>query len=106
MVQQGRLLAAALGGEDTIERARVDELLSRIGQRGDARLRVYDSAATLLADSNALGFGGASPSAPEYPDRSPIRRRPRVSGRARCIAWAPASSPHAARSSASAHAWA
>ena len=58
MVQQGRLVAAALSAEDTIDPAKADEFLRRLQQRGDGRLRIYGPAANLLADSNSIRFPG------------------------------------------------
>jgi len=49
MVQQGRLLAAALAGDDLKEEART--ILGRLGDRTDARLRVVNSEGRLIADS-------------------------------------------------------
>jgi two-component system, OmpR family, sensor histidine kinase ChvG len=51
MVQQGRLVAAALGERDELTAEAATGLLRRLGQRGDARIRIYDANATLLADS-------------------------------------------------------
>jgi len=61
MVQQGRLVAAALSERAAIEPAAVYEFLSGVGQRGDARLRVYGADATLIADSNRIRFPGEAP---------------------------------------------
>jgi len=55
MVQEGRLLAAAL---ETRGRLRSDDarnILVQLGQRHEARLRVLDSTGDLLADSAVLG---------------------------------------------------
>ncbi len=55
MVQQGRILAAALSGRaalDSIEAARV---LVELGQRTTSRLRVFDAGGTVIADSSLLG---------------------------------------------------
>lgn len=54
MVQQGRLLAAALGGEE-ISAAGAQAVLRRLEQRTEARLRVVDQEGRLLADSALLG---------------------------------------------------
>src|SRR5439155_15624705 len=54
MVQQGRMLAAALSEHETIDPTRAGELLSRMGPRGDARLRVYGPGAVMMADSNRI----------------------------------------------------
>ena len=51
MVQQGRLVAAALGDRDALTGDAATALLRRLGQRGDARIRIYDANAILLADS-------------------------------------------------------
>jgi two-component system sensor histidine kinase ChvG len=58
MVQQGRLVAAALSEHETIDPARAGDLLSRLGQRGDARLRIYSTGTAVLADSNKIRFPG------------------------------------------------
>lgn len=70
MVQQGRLLASALEGEDLAKEA--EAVLSRLGTRNDARLRVVDRDGYLLADSAipevqtiALEENGAAVSYPE-----------------------------------------
>ncbi len=49
MVQQGRLLASAVAGENLAADARA--VLKRLGDRNDARLRVVDKNGYLLADS-------------------------------------------------------
>ncbi len=52
MVQQGRLVAAALGGGDAgIDEARVTQLLRQLGRRSEARLRIVDRDARVLGDS-------------------------------------------------------
>ena len=52
MVQQGRLVAAALGGgDDRIDEAQVARLLRQLGRRSEARIRVVDRNARLLGDS-------------------------------------------------------
>lgn len=55
MVQQGRLLAAALGDSGTLEPAAAVALLERLERRVEARLRVVDRHGNLLADSSRLG---------------------------------------------------
>jgi len=54
MVQHGRLVAAALSDRDPIDAAAATEFLTRLGESGDARLRVYDARGVLIADSNRL----------------------------------------------------
>jgi two-component system sensor histidine kinase ChvG len=51
MVQQARLVAAALSGGAAIDPAAAEALLARLGQRGEARIRIYDANGTLIADS-------------------------------------------------------
>lgn len=55
MVQQGRLLAAALGGQGEVDGAGSEALLRRLEQRTEARLRIFGKDGTLLADSSRLG---------------------------------------------------
>lgn len=55
MVQQGRLLAAALGEAGELQAEQAIELLQRLERRVDARLRVVDAEGTLLADSARFG---------------------------------------------------
>ncbi|MEM1247121.1 MAG: ATP-binding protein [Acidobacteriota bacterium] len=55
MVQQGRLLAAALGGDGLLAAERSQRILERLQQRTTARLRVLDHRALPLADSSSLG---------------------------------------------------
>lgn len=63
MVQQGRLLAAALGGQGELNADRSRELLDRLQGRTGARLRIYDRQGKILADSARLGPQGAEPAA-------------------------------------------
>lgn len=51
MVQQGRLVAAALGGDEAIDEARVTQLLRRLERRSEARLRIVDRDTRVLGDS-------------------------------------------------------
>jgi two-component system sensor histidine kinase ChvG len=51
MVQQGRIIAAALSEHEEVTSDGGRALLSRLGQRGDSRIRVYDRTAALVADS-------------------------------------------------------
>ncbi len=59
MVQQARVLAAALGGTPAIDADAARDVLRRLGQRNEARLRVFDAKGALVADSATLG--GTSP---------------------------------------------
>jgi hypothetical protein len=51
MVQQGRLIDAALGDRDTLAAPDAVALLTRLGRRGDSRIRIFDASSMLLADS-------------------------------------------------------
>jgi two-component system, OmpR family, sensor histidine kinase ChvG len=55
MVQQGRILAAALSGRGPLDAAEAERVLVELGQRTRARLRVFDTAGQLIADSSRLG---------------------------------------------------
>jgi two-component system sensor histidine kinase ChvG len=59
MVQQGRLVAAALGDREELTADAAVGLLTRLGQRGDARIRIYDVKGELLADSVRLSDASA-----------------------------------------------
>ena len=65
MVQQGRLVAAALG-ESPVTQATASALLARLGRRGDARIRVYDASGALVADSARLPEAAPVETASEY----------------------------------------
>jgi two-component system, OmpR family, sensor histidine kinase ChvG len=72
MVQQARLLAAALSDHDAIESAATAALLSRLGEGGEARLRVYDTSGILLADSNRFRLVQEAAASSPGPYTSPI----------------------------------
>lgn len=55
MVQQARLLAAALGTEPSIDPKRATQVLVNLEQRVDARLRIFDDQQNVVADSSGLG---------------------------------------------------
>jgi two-component system, OmpR family, sensor histidine kinase ChvG len=55
MVQQGRLLAAALSSPDGIDSWEAERILLELKRRQQARLRVVDRAGKLVADSSRLG---------------------------------------------------
>ena len=81
MVQQGRLVAAALGDRDRVMTDDAVALLWRLGRRGDGRIRVYDTAGVLLADSVRA------------PDRQPRTGRRRGCRRLRERLWHPRARP-------------
>lgn len=53
-VQQGRIVAAALGGDMDVDGSKAVALLERMNKNFDARIRVLDKNGILLADSSAL----------------------------------------------------
>lgn len=55
MVQQARLLAAALSGFEDLEADRAEHVLVQLAQRQEARLRVVDTDGQVIADSSRLG---------------------------------------------------
>jgi len=55
MVQQGRVLAAALSGRGGLEKAEAERVLVQLGQRTTARLRVFAAGGGMIADSSRLG---------------------------------------------------
>ncbi len=55
MVQQARILAAALGTEPSLDSERAQRVLVNLDRRVDARLRIYDAEQQVLADSSRLG---------------------------------------------------
>ncbi len=92
MVQQGRMLAAALSGHGEIDPEATRELLRRLEQRTEARLRVVGRRGELLADTSRLGPPGtgreeveasrssSSSSSPSSPSSSyPVPRETRES---------------------------
>jgi two-component system sensor histidine kinase ChvG len=56
MVQQARLLAASMSVASSVDTGQATAVLTALGQRGDARLRIYDANGTLLGDSNRTAF--------------------------------------------------
>lgn len=54
MVQQGRIVAAALGGRETLDAHEARSLLLRLEGRQDARLRILDPTGRIVADSSLL----------------------------------------------------
>ena len=55
MVQQGRILAAALSERGELLDVEAERALRRLGQRVTARLRILDADGRLMADSSQLG---------------------------------------------------
>lgn len=67
MVQQGRLLAAALSSPDGIDSWEAERILLELKRRQQARLRVVDREGKLVADSSRLGPERESAAAEEPP---------------------------------------
>ena len=72
MVQQGRILSAALSGRGPLEREEVGRVLRELNLRLDARLRVVDREGTVLGDTSRLGPRQAKQAAPVSP--APARK--------------------------------
>jgi two-component system, OmpR family, sensor histidine kinase ChvG len=71
MVQQGRVLAAALSERGGLRAADAETVLVRLRQQSEARLRVVDRDGRVLADSSELGPR-------REPEPVPAPREPRV----------------------------
>jgi two-component system, OmpR family, sensor histidine kinase ChvG len=72
MVQQGRVLSAALSGRGPLERDETQRVLKQLNRRLDARLRVVDRDGGVLGDTSRLGpreKKAAPPPAPPQPAR-------------------------------------
>lgn len=76
MVQQGRLVAAALGDRGELTTDAAVGLLRRLGQRGDARIRIFGVSGELLADSARI----PDPSVVERPAEAASSEYERASG--------------------------
>src|SRR5215831_21114127 len=76
MVQQGRVLAAALSGRGELEAGDVERMLARLSRRSEARLRVVDPQGNILADTSRRAPRGQAEPAPAAPPASagPVRR--------------------------------
>src|SRR4051794_30237053 len=61
MVQQGRILAAALGDQGPLDPAHATAILRRLEQRLNARLRVLDATGMVVADSSLLASPAPQP---------------------------------------------
>jgi two-component system, OmpR family, sensor histidine kinase ChvG len=69
MNQQARIIASALAYSGSIDSASATDFLTRLEQRTDLRVRVYDRDGALLADSNRIRYAG-DPAASSYPSPS------------------------------------
>ena len=75
LVQQARVLAAALG-DRPLAGEEIARIFARLDRRSDARFRVYDGAGGLIADSARQSAGTALDERAKYPvEDSGVRRR-------------------------------
>ncbi len=71
LIQQGRILASALSGENPLQADRARRILLELEQRHEARLRVVDNKGRLLADSSRLGPQSQQPDLEQPAELSP-----------------------------------
>lgn len=90
MVQQGRILAAALETAGEVDEISAERLLAALDRRSDARLRVVDADGRLVADSARLGPRRARSGEPVEVAGAPGERRGLVYalGALPFVAWA------------------
>jgi two-component system sensor histidine kinase ChvG len=77
MVQQARLVAAAMAAAPAFDEASATALLRTV-ERAEARIRVYDSAGALLADSNRFGVADTATAMSKAYPAAPDSTRARV----------------------------
>jgi two-component system sensor histidine kinase ChvG len=77
LVQQARILAAALGDRTTLDGSEIARAFARLERRSDARFRVYDLSGTLIADSARQAAGTAADEPARYKNAGErdVRRR-------------------------------
>jgi two-component system, OmpR family, sensor histidine kinase ChvG len=75
MVQQGRVLAAALSERGPVAAADAEAILVRLRQQSEARLRVVDREGRILADSSQLGPRREPEPEAAYPEAREPRTR-------------------------------
>ncbi len=73
MVQQGRLVAAALGAELHPQAAR--SLIARLGGRSEARIRIVDRTGSVIADSATSRPAAVDAEEDAYEPEDPVSRR-------------------------------
>ena len=75
MVQQARVLAAALSAGGPLDEARATAVLGAVGEHGDARIKIYGRDGQVLADSaRFLASSSLRPTA-SYPEAASIRTK-------------------------------
>ena len=75
MVQQARVVAAALSVADALDAERATTLLRAVGQHGDARIKIFDRDGRPLTDSARFWPQAAARPAQVYQDIADPRRR-------------------------------
>ena len=70
MNQEARIIATALAYSGSIDSTSATDFLTRLEQRTDSRVRVYDRDGALLADSNRIRYAGEPAAASSYPPPS------------------------------------
>ena len=78
LVQQARVLAAALGDRPALDANEISQAFARLERRSDARFRVYDARGALIADSARQAAGTAVEENVRYAsgdERSNVRGR-------------------------------
>ena len=75
MVQQGRILAAALGERGELRAAEAERILANMRREFDARLRIVDPGLGVLADSSLLGPKSDAGEPPEEAPAPQARER-------------------------------
>jgi HAMP domain-containing protein len=80
MVQQARVLAAVLGGEEDLDPDALTATFARLERRSEARLRVFDGTGVLVADSDRVPRGTIETPSNLYPvePSGPISTRKRI----------------------------
>ncbi len=82
LVQQARVLAAALGDRPALDDEAIAGMFARLERRSDARFRVYDTRGVLIADSARQAAGTAVDEKARYPASDEGRVRSRMLYRA------------------------
>jgi len=77
LVQQARVLAAALG-DSRLDGEQISALFTRLDRRSDARFRVYDPAGAVIADSARQMAGGPADDVSKYSAGDDRRVRTRL----------------------------
>ncbi|MEO6212030.1 MAG: stimulus-sensing domain-containing protein [Vicinamibacterales bacterium] len=75
MVQQARMVAAALSTQDSIDENTAHEFLSRVEDPGEVRVRIFDAQGKLLGDSARVGTRPQARPADDYTQEIASRRR-------------------------------